>query len=380
MTTAEDGLGESARSSAGGRRILIDALAARFGGTAYAVIQIARELGQRPDVADVTVVARRGSIVADGLVGAPRVNRVTIGREGRFELVSRIGWEAARLPALVRGAGVDTVISMSGMVPRRLPSGLVCALFNPVMYERDTWANRIRRTAVTRTARRATLVVAPSEAMADLVRRSTGCECRVTPLGVDHDVFAPSERVGSDVLYVADFYAHKRHDLLLDTWRLLPEPRPTLRFVGNPDVDPPTFASVRARATELSRHGCVSFEHHLSLRELVRAYRDARVFVAPSEHESFCMPLVEAMACGVPAVVRDIATLREVGAGGARYVAGDDPAAWAGTLEAVLRQQGEHAQRARRDAVDAAARYSWRALADALITDRSSRDGDVVQA
>jgi glycosyltransferase involved in cell wall biosynthesis len=353
--------------------VLIDALAARYGGTAYAVVHIAGELAQRDDIAAVTVITRRGSIVADGLDGNPSVKCVALAGRTRLELPARVAWEALRLPRLVRALGADTVISMSGMLPRALPARLVCALFNPVMYERDSLANRIRRAAVARTVQSASLVVAPSRAMAQLVTTSTRRDCGVAPLGVDHEAFAPGAGAGDELLYVADFYAHKRHDIALDAWALLPTPRPTLRFIGNPDVDPEALTAARERAAGMSHLGRVRFEHRLPLNDLIAAYRAARVFVVPSEHESFCMPLVEAMACGVPAVVRDIASLRETGAGGARYVQGDDPAEWARVLDEALAEDG--LEQARRAAVASAARYSWRALAGALVGPATSRDG-----
>jgi glycosyltransferase involved in cell wall biosynthesis len=49
-------------------------------------------------------------------------------------------------------------------------------------------------------------------------------------------------------------------------------------------------------------------------------YRCADVFVTASLHEGFCLPLVEAMACGVPVVARDAGGMPEaLGEGGVRY-------------------------------------------------------------
>ena len=46
--------------------------------------------------------------------------------------------------------------------------------------------------------------------------------------------------------------------------------------------------------------------------ELPRIYRGASVFVYPSRFEGFGMPVVEAMACGVPCVVSSHPSLDEV--------------------------------------------------------------------
>jgi glycosyltransferase involved in cell wall biosynthesis len=342
-------------------RFFIEALAARFGGTAYATVHLARQLAINDNVAQVSVLTRRGSIVARGLARAREVSCIELPVPTRFELARRAAWEAARLPALVRQERSSVVISMSGMLPRRLGARLLCMLFNPVMYEQASAANVLRRWAVRRTVRAEAEIVAPSRYMATLAAASIGRECSVVPLGVDHSVFHPDPNAarGAEILCVADFYSHKRHDIVLEAWLRLTPPRPLLRLVGNPAVDPGTYARVLTRVESLPG---VVVEHGLSLAQLVGAYQQARAFIMASERESFCMPLLESMACGVPCVVRDVPSLRETGGGGASYVAGDDPDAWAAALERATDDGASH-ERARQAAVASAARFSWERMA-----------------
>jgi glycosyltransferase involved in cell wall biosynthesis len=344
---------------------MIDALAARFGGTAFATIQLARQLVAVTEVAAVTVVTRHGSIVARALADDRDVQCVTLPEAPKGELIRRVAWQATRLPRLIARENTDVLITMSGMLPRSPECRLICLLFNPVMYEERTLANTMRRWAARRTSRRAAYVAAPSHAMAELVDSSIGRECAVVPLGVDHHTFFPIGDPGGEILCVADFYAHKRHDLILDTWLSLPTPRPVLRLVGNPQVDRRTYAALLGRARSLAEPDTVVFEHDIPLAALVDAYRRARVFILPSERESFCMPLVESMASGVPALVRDLPSLRETGGRGASYVSGDDPADWAAALQPLLHDDIEHA-RARQAAVQMAAGFSWEAFAAKL--------------
>jgi hypothetical protein len=65
--------------------------------------------------------------------------------------------------------------------------------------------------------------------------------------------------------------------------------------------------------------------------------------------------------------VRDLPQLRETGGAGALYIDGDDPATWSTALRTVLKDDGCHAAM-RSQGILYAARYSWRALADAVVT------------
>ena len=53
----------------------------------------------------------------------------------------------------------------------------------------------------------------------------------------------------------------------------------------------------------------VSWSPHAPMEDLAHLYRGATAFVLPTEHEGFSLTLVEAMACGTPAVVFDHAAL-----------------------------------------------------------------------
>jgi glycosyltransferase involved in cell wall biosynthesis len=348
-----------------GRRVLIDALAARFGGTGYATVHLARQLAHREDVSSVIVTTRAGSMVARGLADEPLVTCITLPARARMELLRRVTWEALCLPGAVASQEVDVVITMSGMLPRAPGSRIICLLFNPVMYERRTAANVVRRWAVRRTVRKADYVAAPSQAVADLASVSIGRRCEVVALGVDHEVFSPVDAPGEEILCVADFYRHKRHDVVLDAWLHLTSPRPRLRFIGSTAVDPRAHEELLARIHALPDGSPIEVESGVSLDLLVEAYRRARVFVLASEHESFCMPLAESMACGVPAVVRGLASLRETGGEGARYVEGDNPAAWAALMQELIDDRAAH-QLARRAALAAATRFSWQTFAKTI--------------
>jgi glycosyltransferase involved in cell wall biosynthesis len=59
----------------------------------------------------------------------------------------------------------------------------------------------------------------------------------------------------------------------------------------------------------------------------------------PTRLEGFGLPPLEALRCGVPAIVSDIPVLRESTRGEAHFVAHGDPDAWTAAMEMALRGQ-----------------------------------------
>lgn len=343
---------------------MVDALAARFGGTAYAVIQLARRLASDPRCASLIIATRKGSIIDRGLIGHPSVHLVRLRSEGRAELAQRVAWEALALPRLLVEKGADAVLTFSGMLPRDPRVPVLSYLANPVPFERRNSAgSAVRRHWIARTSRFARATYVPSHHLASLVGGLP--RVHIAPLGVDHELFRPASAPGSDLICVSDFYRHKRHDLLLMAYQALPPPRPTLRLFGNPDVDPAWFSQISAQAAELPG---VVVAGRVSLDTLVTAYREARAFVLPSEHESFSMPLAEALASGVPAVATDRPSLRETGGGGTLFVGRDDPESWAETIGLLITDDNVHGA-LREAGLRESARFSWEALATRLLDD-----------
>jgi glycosyltransferase involved in cell wall biosynthesis len=344
-------------TTASGSVVVVDALAARTGGTAHAAVEVARRLAHGPG-AEIIVVAHTGSIVARGIEQGPGLRLHALPRPARLELVRRLAWQALGLPELVRREGAASVLTWSGMLPTGVDGRVVCYLGNSLMFARGGAANALRRLAVRLTVHRGADVLVPSRAMAELVGEALGVQPEAVPLGVDHARFRPATEPGTELLCVADFYRHKRHDVLLDAWAALPSPRPRLRLIGDPTVDRSSHREVTSRAARYRELGEIAFESGLSSDKVADAYRGARVFAVASEQESFCLPLLEAQACGVPAVARDLPVLRETGGEGTTYISGDEPRAWAAAMLRLLTDEGAWTA-ARAEGLEHARGFSW---------------------
>jgi glycosyltransferase involved in cell wall biosynthesis len=70
--------------------------------------------------------------------------------------------------------------------------------------------------------------------------------------------------------------------------------------------------------------------------ELRAAYASADLFLCLSEHEGFCVPLLEAMAFGVPVVAFDAGAVRETLRGGGVLLRDKAPAVVAGLVRRLL--------------------------------------------
>jgi glycosyltransferase involved in cell wall biosynthesis len=170
-----------------------------------------------------------------------------------------------------------------------------------------------RRHVYGRSIRASRLVIAVSGHVRDDLVERLGYpreRVRVIHHGVDHERFRPENRVadgdpsarerGPFLLYPANWWPHKNHELLLEAFALVRRERPELRLVltgsNHPAELPEGVASL----------GRVSDEC------LVELYRTAAALVFPSLYEGFGLPPLEAMACGCPVAVSQVAALPEV--------------------------------------------------------------------
>jgi glycosyltransferase involved in cell wall biosynthesis len=110
---------------------------------------------------------------------------------------------------------------------------------------------------------------------------------------------------GPVVLFVGQLLPHKRPDLLVQLGHVLStfhDPETRVVMVGNARLEPYRVA-LAAYITELSLPN-VWITGPVSKAELVAFYEAADIFVTMSEHEGFCIPLVEAMGFDLPIVAR----------------------------------------------------------------------------
>ena len=96
-------------------------------------------------------------------------------------------------------------------------------------------------------------------------------------------------------------------------------------FVGRFDVVPRYYSMIRALMTEFRfLNDRFIFTGPISDEELAVYYRHAAVYVSMSEHEGFCVPLVEAMAADVPVLAYAAAAVPDtLGGAGVQFAPKD---------------------------------------------------------
>jgi glycosyltransferase involved in cell wall biosynthesis len=97
--------------------------------------------------------------------------------------------------------------------------------------------------------------------------------------------------------------------------------------------------------------------------DLPALYRSAELFVYPSLHEGFGLPVLEALRCGTAVITSNASSLPEVGGDAARYV---NPLEVEDIRAALAQLLGDDAERARLAArgPEQAAKFSWKRTAE----------------
>jgi glycosyltransferase involved in cell wall biosynthesis len=169
-----------------------------------------------------------------------------------------------------------------------------------------------------------------------------------------------------ELLHVGSAVPRKRIETLL---KVFAEVKPTCVGAHLIRVRSPFTAKQSALSEQLGVGRSVVVLPSLDPAVLAAVYRRAALLLFPSSYEGFGLPVVEAMACGLPVVLSDLPVLREVGGSAAVYCPVDDVAAWSKAVTNLLRERAcqPKAWAARRlRCLEQAAKFSWARTASRL--------------
>jgi glycosyltransferase involved in cell wall biosynthesis len=290
---------------------------------------------------------------------------------------SRVQWVAAEqtlLPALAARAGIDLLHSLGSTAPLWGPFRRVVTIHD-VIYARFPEAhpgirNKGMSLLVPAAARRSARVIADSLATRedlvgllglapekiDVVPLGIGSVLRAAPLS-EAETRSRFDLGSREVLLTLSAKRpHKNLTVLISALAAIPaDRRPLLVMPGYPTWHE---QELRERAAAAGVLDDVRMPGWISAPEVEGLWALTRAFVYPSLYEGFGLPVLEAMARGVPVACSDASSLPEVAGDAALLFDPHDAAAIATVLRRLL-EDPEEARRLGARGIERAREFTW---------------------
>jgi glycosyltransferase involved in cell wall biosynthesis len=283
-------------------------------GIGRSVRELSRALAEQPGL-DVRLFGHslaRARQAADVPTGAT-LHRLPIpGRS--MATLARLGVDAARL-----AGGVQLFHWTDYIHPPVRGARTVLTLHDVAFAEGNSFHGKAQTQMLMAGCRKAVaqadLIVTPTKATAAAARRHLDIateRLRVVPFGADH----VPDHVGSHplsgrpyILTLGTIEPRKNHLRLLQAWRRLPEPRPTLVILGKPGWE---CDGIVAAIEEAVQTGEAVWQRMATDNQVFRFLAHALLLAYPSRLEGFGFPPLEAAGLGTPVLAGDTPALREV--------------------------------------------------------------------
>ncbi|HEX5223640.1 MAG TPA: glycosyltransferase family 1 protein [Solirubrobacteraceae bacterium] len=291
------------------------------------------------------------------------------GQRGRRQLAEQV-----LLPRLARSERADVLHSLASIAPLRPAVTDVVTLHDVTFMHTPTFGRLTTAgmsVLVRSAARNAAALITGSEAAREEVSSVLGIEqARLT---VVHHGYEPARAANATdaatlrarfdldaasrvVLCVAAKRPHKNQELLVRAAAQLP-PDVTIVLAGHPE---PYEQELRALAASLGVQERVRFVDYVPDADLEGLWRASACAAFPTLGEGFGLPVLEALAHGLPVAASDLAVLREVGGDAVHYFDPRSAGSAAGAIGAALADPAAASAGPAR-----AARFTWEAAADA---------------
>lgn len=147
----------------------------------------------------------------------------------------------------------------------------------------------------------------------DLIKAGFECEIGVRPILIPFDDYKkkPDKRIinkysngYTNIIFVGRIVPNKRQENVIAAFAYYKKnvnPKSRLIFVGNPAGYENYFERLKRYAAAMELEDVI-FTGHISFPAILAYYHIADVFLCMSEHEGFCVPLVEAMYFNIPVI------------------------------------------------------------------------------
>lgn len=198
---------------------------------------------------------------------------------------------------------------------------------------------------------------------------------QVTYNGVDRSRFFPGDAglesvedlgltPGNFILMVGRLEPRKNHETLIRAWARLGDMAPPLVIVGQDDPNFPQLQDVINGVVGSQR--VIQFKN-IGDELLPAVMRHATAFAYPAFAEGFGMPVVEAMASGVPVITSDVTSMPEVAGDGAILCDPHDEDGLYRALKRVLTMSASERRELQLRSVSQSQKFDWNFSARILI-------------
>lgn len=295
----------------------------------------------------------------------------------------RLLWQQISLPIFLCRIHADVLISPNDYTALLAPCPVVLGIQNSNPYwgpRATSLAARLRevvlRVLTFLSARKAAEVFFVSEYSRQLIGPRIGVKQSKSVViyhGVAEEFFelgsCPARVRCPYVLCVSAVYPHKDLDTLIRAISMLSgsNSQSSLKvLIAGPVLDAQYFRQLKALITDRGLQEKVIFLGRVEYKKMPYLYRAAEAFVFPSLAETFGLPLLEAMASGIPVIASDLPVTREVCGQAAYYFRPGDALDLAQKLDILLSNQ-ETRQALIQAGLLQARRFSWHHTASILL-------------
>lgn len=322
------------------------------------LLALARQLSDSDELV-VFLNAENRNVLLRDLRKEPRVRLVDTNIRATSR-IRRFLFESFVLPKLLRAAGIDVLWNPGNTAILHAPCPQLTTIYDlqykhfPDDFNRATL--RTLATLVPFSARKSQIILTISEfsrhELVDLLHVPFQ-NVRVAKLAADASFAMElpgdflAERVmtlthypNPFVLVVANSYTHKNLETAVRAFRLIADEFPEHRLVmiGRPRRGEPLLQQAIQELPDPSRVTRISYIEH---KDLVALFQRAEVFLFPSLHEGFGLPILEAFCCGLPVICCRETAIPEVAGDCAIYAKSADPEDFARHLRTLLANTSE---------------------------------------
>lgn len=164
-------------------------------------------------------------------------------------------------------------------------------------------------------------------------------------------------------LYVGRLEKKKNTPALIEALAILREDHPEIKeklvLIGDASFG---YDEVKYVIEQFDLNNDVFMPGWLTEKDLPYIFNGAKAFIFPTKHEGFGIPVVQSLACGLPAAVSDIPVLREIAGEAVLYFDQNDKRAIAKAMEQIVANRNLR-QELTKKGLERAQEFSWKKCA-----------------